>query len=178
MSDSMSIPSRAQVVLPGPIGPYTQLGTNGRARSRGVPEATGSSSLDSPSPAGGYCAWYTGQYIRTSRPTASQRLVHLLRLGYAAVGPETPPRLGHRLVLGDVGRLPGGGCGPSLREDRRHGHRISVGAMDTFAQNLNRSTPSRSRRVTGWRFRRTPTCCPAGFRSSPDGSPSERNTEP
>ena len=140
MSDSMSIEPEAQVVvLPGgPIGPYTQLGTNGAGTLAWRPRGDRVQLARLSNPSGGSCLWYAGQYIgtlSTDRVYSDQSIYYVSE--YSAVGPETlldwsialysPVWVAFEVA---VWTITTGGIADT-------GIRIPVGAMDTFAQNLN-----------------------------------------
>lgn len=119
-------------------GPYTQLGTNGAGTLAWRPRGDRVQLARLTNPAGGYCAWYTGQYIgtlSTDRVYSDPFIYYVSE--YSAVGPETlldwsislysPVLVAYQVA---VWTITTGGIADT-------GIRISVGAMDTFAQNLN-----------------------------------------
>ena len=161
MSDSFSIEPEAQVISPpppgGPIGPtnplplgyggtgltttpgpYTQLGTNASGTLAWRPRGDRVQLARLSNPAGGYCMWYTGQFVGSlsaDRVYSDPSIFYVSE--YSAVGPET--LLDWSISMYSVTwvafqvavwAITAGGIADT-------GIRISVGAMDTFAQNVN-----------------------------------------
>ncbi len=119
-------------------GPYTQLGTNGAGTLAWRPRGDRVQLARLSNPSGGSCLWYAYQYIgtlSTDRVYSDQSIYYVAE--YSALGPETlldwaislysPAWVAYQVA---VWTITTGGIADT-------GIRISVGAMDTFAQNLN-----------------------------------------
>lgn len=119
-------------------GPYAQLATNGAGVLAWRPRGDRVQLARLSNPAGGSCLWYAGQYIgtlSTDRVYSDQSIYYVSE--YSAVGPETlldwsislysPVWVAYQVA---VWTITTGGIADT-------GIRIPVGAMDTFAQNLN-----------------------------------------